>query len=88
MNRQSDLRASHYCPHRSGMQGIKPAPLSLEEGLKQNTLTVQSHRHFSNRNNGKHVDRKSNGIITYQKIMNEQEKFEHRLYIYTSSLMK
>ena len=43
--------------------GIEPAVLSLSEGL-DNSI-------YSNQNNGKCIDRRSNGVTTDLKTMNE-----------------
>ena len=41
-----------------------------------NYATIWPRRHFSKKNNGKYIDRRSNDIITGQKIRNELLKIE------------
>ena len=55
--------------NRQDCMGIEPAHLS--SGLKQNVLTTQPRKHFCVRNNGKYVDKRSNGDTTFQKNKNE-----------------
>ena len=67
---------------------IEPALLSSAEGMKQRALIISRRRHFSDRNNEKFIDRRSKGVATGQKIMNEGEKLEYPLYSYSSSSIK
>ena len=71
-----------------GCTGIEPVLLSSAEGLKQSAVTTWPWRHLSNRNNGKYIDRRSDGVTTSQEITNKQQKLKYQLYIYSSSLKK
>ena len=51
--------------------GVEPVPLSSAEGLKQSAITTGPRKYLTKRNNEKYIERRSNGIITDQKIMNE-----------------
>ena len=45
--------------------------VSSVERLEHSVLNARPLRPFSNRNNGKYVDRRSNAIVTHQKMRNE-----------------
>ena len=59
--------------------GIQPALLSSAEELYQNALTTRPWISSGEQNSGKFINRRSNDVITRQKIMNELYKIEYTL---------
>ena len=44
---------------------------ALAEELNQSAITTRPQRHCTMRNSGKYIGRRSKGVITREKIMNE-----------------
>ena len=70
-NIQSDLCRDINAHNDQGCTGIELALLSSAETLKERALTTRPLRHISNQNKWKYIDRRSKGVTTGQKIMNE-----------------